>query len=373
MNLGRIDLELRKLFPQSSLEDWKNIAAQETGDKNPLEKLSWRGKDELLFLPYYDAATGTRPIYAKAVHAGKNDVGRQWLNLPLVKLRNTKHANAQALEHLMQGADGVVCDARNVAHPDLNTLTNKVEWEHCYLAFLAGDDSRFPASLTSLLRDKYVPSNVRGALFRESIPEKEDLRFYFETCPHFSALGLLISSSSAADEIARALESGVHAMEAFSDDANSKRVFRSICFSLSADAALLQTIAKFKALRMLWFQIANAYGISDFTPDDLFVHARSAFVANDQFGPHENMIKGTFATMAALMGGCDAVTVEADETISFAHRSARNVSSMLREESFFDRSADPLAGAWAIDALTRAIAAQAWTLFQQKWKTHATT
>lgn len=368
MDLGRIEVELQKLFSKSSQEDWKNIAVQEAGAENTFEKLSWRGKDGLLFLPYYDAATG---VSAKSLSPASKDGGRQWLNLPLVKLQNPKQANALVLSHLVQGGEGVVYDVRDIDEPDLNTLTNNVEWEHCYLGFYLGDNPRFLASLSSLLRNKYTPSMTSGAFFWETIPKSNDFTFYFEKCPLFSALGLLIQPSSPADEVSRALMRGVRAVHAFSDAAPLRDIFRSICFSVSADATLLETIAKFKALRMLWFQIARAYGLAEYAPDQLFLHARSGFVPDGNFGPHENMIKGTFAAMAALMGGCDALTVETHETSSFAIRTARNVSSILREESFFDRDADPVGGAWAVESMTNAIAENAWELFQQKWKTHA--
>jgi len=47
---------------------------------------------------------------------------------------------------------------------------------------------------------------------------------------------------------------------------------------------------------------------------------------------------------------------------------ARNVSSLLREESHFDKVADPSAGAYAIDNLIHHTAAKAWALFQHAAK-----
>ncbi|HEY9487435.1 MAG TPA: methylmalonyl-CoA mutase family protein, partial [Chryseosolibacter sp.] len=71
----------------------------------------------------------------------------------------------------------------------------------------------------------------------------------------------------------------------------------------------------------------------------------------------------------AVLGGCDALSIEGDHPPSLFPRWSRNVSSILREESFFSNIADPLAGAYALDAITNSIAKSAWELFQEKVKT----
>jgi methylmalonyl-CoA mutase len=125
-------------------------------------------------------------------------------------------------------------------------------------------------------------------------------------------------------------------------------------------------MAKLKVLRMLWFQIAHAYGHTDYQLRDLFIHSRSEAVEDTTYSPHENMLKGTFAAMAAIMGGCDAITVESEQQPPVLPRWAKNVSAILEEESYFDRFPDPLAGAYAFDTIVDQMAAKAWEIFQTK-------
>ncbi|HWA32821.1 MAG TPA: methylmalonyl-CoA mutase family protein, partial [Cyclobacteriaceae bacterium] len=99
---------------------------------------------------------------------------------------------------------------------------------------------------------------------------------------------------------------------------------------------------------------------------NLFIHAASLPWKATQFEPHENMIKGTSAAMASILGGCDALTIDAeDNTQPMQLRVARNVSNILREDSFFSKVADPVAGSYYIEDLTRQISEGAWKSVQQ--------
>lgn len=368
-----IERELQFFFSKSSVEDWKQIAQQELRGKDPIETLSWRGKDEIFFLPYYDAEGDTQLHFLDSFRlpAGKNSPARPWVNVPCIQFTNEETANTISLQHLSSGADGVVFDLRSIRRADLKVLTNKIEWPHCYIGFYAGEDPVLISSAADLIQTRFIPATIRGALFWESIPKKTDLHFYFHHCPNLKALGLFIKATTPANEICEALLHGVQTIDAFAEKADVKHIVRSIAFSFHADASFLECIAKFKALRILWLQIAHAYGCTDFGPADLHVHARSAVVPDGEFGPHENMLKGSFTAMAAVLGGCDALTIEPGSDTSVSERWARNVSSILAEESYFKQVTDPLAGAWTLDTMTTEIAKQAWTLFQTKWANYA--
>jgi methylmalonyl-CoA mutase len=153
----------------------------------------------------------------------------------------------------------------------------------------------------------------------------------------------------------------------FSGHFKAFEVFRRIAFSLAIDATLIESIAKLKALRLLWYQVARAYGHDDYNMESLHIHARSEKANDGSYGPHENMLKGTFAAIAAITGGCDSLTIEADTQPPLMSRQARNISSILREESFLDQVSDPVAGAYAVESITNGIAKKAWEIFQQKW------
>jgi methylmalonyl-CoA mutase len=115
---------------------------------------------------------------------------------------------------------------------------------------------------------------------------------------------------------------------------------------------------------MLWFQVAHAYGHSDYKLGDLHLHVNGGKSIPHAFLPQE-MVSHTFRAMAAVLGGCDSLTISS-ATDALTCRLTRNISHILREESFFDKVSDPLAGAYALDAMIDAMAGKAWESFQLK-------
>ncbi|MFZ6009577.1 MAG: methylmalonyl-CoA mutase family protein, partial [Bacteroidota bacterium] len=144
-----------------------------------------------------------------------------------------------------------------------------------------------------------------------------------------------------------------------------KTTIGNIAFSLPVGTNFFLEQAKFKAMRLLWFQVAHAYGVKDFKAGQLHIHARGETWTPGNYQPHGNMLKSTTSAMSAIMGGCDALTVLAeDENNAIMSRVARNVSNLLREESHLNKVADPMAGSYALENMVHQLAEQAWKKFQ---------
>jgi methylmalonyl-CoA mutase len=366
-----IDKVLKEFFPESDKKDWLTIAMQETNGKDPFEILSWRGKDEILFLPYYDREDApfrdAASPFQLSVAEQSFSAPREWVNAAPVGVSEEEAANKISLEHLSRGADGLLFDLRDRQQTDFNQLLKHIEWPYCFVGFLSKSNQLFSDQLSAFIGNTFDPASIRGAVFWESISTQAEFDFYLRYCPNFKSLGVSIRPSSPAEEISDALLQGVKIVEQLAADYPLATVFSAISFSLTTDASLVESVAKFKALRMLWYQVAQAYGYSDYNKAFLHLHAYSASVADTAFGPNENMLKGTFAAMGGILGGCDSLTIYSDPHPT-ASRWARNVCILLREESFFQRVADPLAGAFALESITDQLAAKAWELFQFKWQ-----
>jgi methylmalonyl-CoA mutase len=176
------------------------------------------------------------------------------------------------------------------------------------------------------------------------------------------------AGGSEAQELAFALATAVaylRAMEAGGIPLDAAR--RYIFFRLAADQDQFLTMAKFRALRKLWARIEEACGL---VPRPTFVSAETAWRMMTRRDPHGNIVRGTIAAFAAAIGGADAVTVLPYTAAlglpdGFARRIARNTQIILIEEANLHRVADPAAGSGAIEALTDALCASAWTQFQE--------
>ena len=357
---------LPEFFSTSTKKDWEKIATQETQEKNPFEILSWRGNDGILFLPYYDSEDLAQLDFLKSFQMPAA-APRSWSNLPPIQASNDITANVLALNHLSFGVDGILFDVRKQHNVNCARLLRDIIWPHCVLAFKV-DQNNFIDDLTTVIKNNFEPESLDGALFWESIPKNNGVEFYLNKCRYFKSLGLTVAETTPAQEISDALFGGVQIAEAFKKSTAPDNLFSHIAFSMPANALLVETVAKLKALRMLWFQVAQAYGIKDYKPSDLHLHVYSARVADGVYGPHENMLKGTFAAIGAVAGGCNSLSVESEAQPPFVPRHARNISAILREESFFGHAADPFAGSYAVESITNAIAEKAWSMFQDKWQ-----
>jgi methylmalonyl-CoA mutase len=147
------------------------------------------------------------------------------------------------------------------------------------------------------------------------------------------------------------------------DDQHLDTAVRQIGFSINVGEKFFPELAKLKSLRYLWGQVTNAFGVEDRG----FIHAASKKWIQEAYQPHGNMIKATTSAMAAICGGCDILTVEPENTSDATiQRIALNVSSVLREESFLNKVADPTAGSYFLESLVNELCEKAWAIFKAK-------
>jgi methylmalonyl-CoA mutase len=142
---------------------------------------------------------------------------------------------------------------------------------------------------------------------------------------------------------------------------------RYVFFSLSVGTNYFVEIAKLRALRLLWANVMQAWGVGEWQMPYIDAH----FALGDQLeDAHQNMIRATTQAMSAIIGGADRLTVLpsddfAVESSGFSSRIARNLQHILKMESHLDWVADPVAGSYFVEDLTRKLAGAAWEEFQK--------
>jgi len=142
----------------------------------------------------------------------------------------------------------------------------------------------------------------------------------------------------------------------------------------AASTSYFVEIAKLRALRLLIPQVidgfADAAGTSvDYAPTDVLLQVETSPRSETLYDPHVNLLRATTEAMAAVLGGCDVLTVRPfdsrDRTSErFGLRIARNVQLILRHEAHFDVVADPAAGSYYVETATHTLAERAWKRFQ---------
>ena len=138
-------------------------------------------------------------------------------------------------------------------------------------------------------------------------------------------------------------------------------------FRYAATADQFATIAKLRAARRLWAQVARTCGVAE---QGQAQHAVTSSAMLTRRDPWVNMLRTTIAAFAAGVGGAQAVTVQPfDAAIglpdAFARRVARNTQLLLLEESHLAQVIDPAGGSWYVESLTGELARAAWEWFQE--------
>jgi methylmalonyl-CoA mutase len=140
-----------------------------------------------------------------------------------------------------------------------------------------------------------------------------------------------------------------------------------IAFTVTADADMMLSIGKIRALRRLWARVAEACGAERRVAPVTAVTAPRMYARRD---PWVNILRGTIACFAAAVAGADAITVlpfdvALGQPSALGRRIARNTQVVLEQESGLAKVIDPAGGAWTLEKLTDELAQTAWAFFQK--------
>ena len=346
------------------------MASQELDGADPMEKLKSH-KGNLEILPFYCAPSDNHEISIRLKPSPDPYYGaRSWTNAPRIIVSKEKEANEIALAYLNSGADGILFDCRS-GEINMTDLFDKINLANCSVFFLVDKaDDKWLQNYFSFVQKDFPNKEISGGVFwRNKAPCSLETMKRFNQWPKFHAMGMVVpSQNQATDEVADALFKAVQLINSCTEGGMpADWIINQLAFSVSVGTDFFLDIAKIKSLRNLWHQVVAAYGAVN--PAPLHIHAISKPWVNELYQPHSSMIKSVTAAMAAIAGGCNSLTIEPeDEGDAMMGRVARNVSSILREESHFSKVADPTAGSYFMDSLVLQLSEKAWATFQSQVK-----
>jgi methylmalonyl-CoA mutase len=225
--------------------------------------------------------------------------------------------------------------------------------------------------LTAMAISGEAPAE-RAAFLADYVDATFYIREHFPSFVPFLASGHAwdAAGGSAVQELAFTLSAGVSYWRALADAGMPlTESAQCIGFSLTASADIFLTIAKFRAMRLLWGRALEAAGVQP-ALDRLLLLARMPPRILSGHEPHVNLLRGTAAAFGAAIGGAAGIEIlpfdgAAGGPASLSRRLARNTSLILQEESYLPAVADPAAGSAYVEALTGELAANAWKLFRE--------
>ncbi len=118
------------------------------------------------------------------------------------------------------------------------------------------------------------------------------------------------AGGSPAQELAFALSAALDYLRALEKAARAsrgrRRPRRDSRFALAADADEFMSLAKFRALRLLWARVEHACGLSARAAR---IHGETAWRMMSARDPWVNVLRGAMAAFSAGLGGADSVSV----------------------------------------------------------------
>ncbi|MCX5084948.1 methylmalonyl-CoA mutase subunit beta [Streptomyces sp. NBC_00401] len=392
-------LSLAAEFPDATYEQWQHLVSgvlrksgKEVSSSAAEDALSTALEDGLRARPLYTArddapATGL-PGFAPFVRGGRaegNSVGG-WD----VRQRHTSADPAAVLADLENGVTSLWLTVGRSGLP-VSALPAALDGVYLDLAPIVLDaGSEVDAAARQLLRlyeeSGIAPDAARGNLGADPLGHEARTGQRYDGAPvtelaalcdgRYSGLRALTvdalpyheAGGSAAQELGCALATGVAYLRELTEAGlTAQQALAQLEFRFAATADQFLTVAKLRAARRLWARVAEVCGAS--RAGAQVQHAVTSPVMMTRRDPWVNMLRTTVATLAAGVGGADAVTVlPFDSAIGvpdgFARRIARNTSTILIEESHLSRVIDPAGGSWYVERLTDELAHAAWEFFR---------
>src|SRR5262245_27871409 len=228
-------------------------------------------------------------------------------------------------------------------------------------------------------------------IFKEYIAQKEWL---FPPQPHLKLIGDLMeycaaeipdykplsvsgyhireAGSTAAQELAFTLADGFGYVELGLSRGLDIEVFApGLSFFFDAHIDFFEEIAKFRAARRIWARwMRDVYGAKTEKAQWLRFHTQTAGVSLTAQQPYNNVVRTGVEALAAVLGGTNSLHTNAlDEVLALPSEKAAEIAlrtqQVIMEETGVVNVADPLGGAWYVEALTDQIEAEANAIFDK--------
>ncbi|MFI3262838.1 MAG: methylmalonyl-CoA mutase family protein [Rikenellaceae bacterium] len=386
-------------FPPVSTEQWEEAIHKDLKGADYEKKLVWRTQEGFSVRPYYRAEDLTKVNHLESKpgefpYVRGTKANNNWLVRQTIVVNCAKEANATALNALMRGADSLnfKITSKEFTAEDLDTLLSGIELQAIEVNFegcgigsvarlfmtkvaastIAKDDVKASFNIDPLVKQLSLKGKICGGAFEKlkslisEFKEFKSVRFITVNGDTFVNSGstivqeLALSLAVAHDYIVTLMEAG------FTIDEAAK----AIKFNFAISSNYFMEIAKFRAARLLWANIVEAYNPTKGCAAKMKAHATTSMFNMSVYDPYVNMLRATTEGMSAAISGVSSIEVlpfdaAYNAPTEFSSRIARNTQLLLKEESHFNQVADAAGGSYYIEKLTQDIADNAWALFKE--------
>lgn len=372
-------------FKKSKKNDWIKKAKLDLAGKNIEQIFSGKPREGLQIFPFYTEEDLPPSLPA----AAKADVKWDYHEcVPLYSGFDAKDINAAIMQALQMEASGIDFYIQNEVHLTeelYSELLNQVQVLLHPVSFYVKHSQLdvFEAFLT-YAEGLRLNGTIRGTL--NIYPEINHLESSKNIVPSltkffnnplldgYRLLGIssapfVNAGASVVQELAFTLSYLVTCIDDLTRHGiELTSIFDHQEISLSTQSHYFLDIAKFRAIRILLSQIAEAYQMKDRDPHHWNIKAVSGTWNKTVYDPVSNMLRNTTEAMAAIIGGCNTLSLlphdfAYENKRRFGSRMARNISHLLLYEAQLGNMADPAAGSYFLEQLTHQLVTEAWQEF----------
>jgi methylmalonyl-CoA mutase len=375
-------------FPELTEQEWLVQVTKDLKGKTFEEALFWQAEPGLTLKPFFNKKD-VLPKSLIATHPNK-DENNDWLLTERIVARDMTQANRDSLTALRHGVQKLIFES-DFDEIELETVLQGVQTELIDLVFTSNSPLKLYQFLFSgklkftgggfrydplgkLLLDGSFVNNSRDAelekvneLFNQHQAKGNDFRLLtISSAKHVhNAAGGIIN------ELAVSLAAGNEYLDFLTSQGKKvDEITPYMGFEFAIGNAYFPEIAKFRAFRLLWATIVQAYEPKAASEVHTYLEAETSQWSLSKFDEHNNLLRSTTQAMAAVIGGVDSLYVYpfdlvAEKKSVSSSWLARNISHIIREESGLHRVIDPSAGSGYMEGLTEEIASKAWAVFQE--------
>jgi methylmalonyl-CoA mutase len=386
-------------FPPVTTEAWMEKISTDLKGADFSKKLVWKTNEGFDVNPFYRAEDIENLPYINSLPGrfpfirGKKTLNNEWFIRQDILVQKYSDANRKALSILNRGVDSLgflISDPETIDVVSFRMLLERIHLHAIELNIRSEGKAQEILDILRIIADekRAETHKIRGAIEADPIgrlmtngklcvPVEKGLDYLaaltqsameyplFRTI-HLKAAAFSNGGTDLVEELAFGLSIGNEYMtQLTSRGIGADLAASKIRFSFGTGSGYFPEIAKLRAARLLWSVILSGHKAEDTRMEIHSVTTRSNKTVYD---PYVNMLRTQTEAMSAILGGADSLTVEPFDKVfrtpdDFSERIARNQQLLLREESYFDKVADPSAGSYYIENITSLMADSAWKLF----------
>jgi methylmalonyl-CoA mutase len=368
-------------FKPATKQEWIERANIDLKGQDFNRKLVWKNLSKIEIQPFYTL----EDTHEYLNHTGENS--QSLINYRKIITVSAGSGNALALKAVEEGVNGLLFDVKNSV--SATKLLEGINLDKIAVSFILNEDEVVFALDFFAFAEENLSNNLnlKGSFDLQLIPNYvtkgtiDNSRFekaarlvkMSVAYPNFKAVTLsgtayLDSGANQVQEVAYTLNSLVFLLDKYTENGiGIQSFFNNLNVILAIGSEYFVEIAKFRAFNSLLESVAKKYGVTKHLD---MLTAKTSIWSKSVIDANTNLLRATTEAMSAILGNVDGILIdpydsEFNEASDFSSRIAGNITTILKEESYFGKVANPVDGSYYIEEVSAKIATNALALFKE--------